>query len=58
MEATKEKLTTTQFKQEAALQDKVTSWHFADIDKAKDDDRYGRKAIAHLGGIGRMGQFV
>ena len=57
-EATKEKFTTTQFKQDLALQDKVASWHFADINKANDYDRCGRKAVAHLSGIGRMGQFV
>lgn len=64
--STKEKFTTTDFKQDPALQDKVAAWHFADIDRAIDKlgdatneyDRDGLKAVAHLGGIGGMKNFV
>ena len=58
--------TTAQFKQDEALQDKVAVWHFSDIDKAIDKlgdatnqyDRDGLKAVAHLGGLGGMKNFV
>ena len=64
--ATKEKFTTADFKQDEALQDKVADWHFSDIDKAIDKlgdatneyDRDALKAVAHLGGIGRMKSYV
>jgi hypothetical protein len=64
--STKEKFTTTDFKQDPALQDKVAAWHFADIDRAIDKlgnsaneyDRNGLLAVAHLGGIGGMKNFV
>ena len=64
--STKEKFTTTDFKQDPALQDKVAAWHFADIDRAIDKlgnsaneyDRDGLLAVAHLGGIGGMKNFV
>ena len=64
--ATKESFTTAQFKQDPALQDKVAVWHFSNIHKAidklgdvtKEYDRDGLKAVAHLGGIGGMKNFV
>lgn len=57
--ATKERFTTAQFKQDEALQDKVADWDFSDIsfqidrlgEHAKEYDRDGLKAVAHLGGI-------
>ena len=63
---TNEKFTTTEFKQNPALQDKVASWHFSEIqreinklgDKAKGYKNGGLKAVAHLGGIGGMKSFV
>ena len=64
--ATKEKFSTADFKQDEALQDKVAAWHFSDIsseidklgEKAKGYDRDGLKAVAHLGGLGGMKNFV
>ena len=64
--ATGQTFTTAQFKQDEDLQDKVADWHFSDIDKAIDKlgdatneyDRDALKAVAHLGGIGGMKNFV
>ena len=64
--ATGAKFTTQEFKEDEALQRKVASWHFKDIDAAIDKlgkeasgfDRDGLKAVAHLGGIGGMRKFV
>ena len=64
--ATGAKFTTQEFKEDEALQRKVASWHFKDIDAAIDKlgneasgfDRDGLKSVAHLGGIGGMRKFV
>lgn len=64
--ATGETFTQDEFIQDTALQDKVAAWHLADLDKAIDAlgddaaeyDRDGLRAVGHLGGKGRMRQFV
>lgn len=64
--ATGAKFTTQQFKEDLELQQKVADWHFKDIDQAIDNlgneadgySRDGLKAVAHLGGVGGMKQFV
>ena len=46
--------------------DQVATWHIADLDKAidalsdaaADYDRDGLRAVAHLGGVGGMKQYV
>ena len=66
-----QKATGTRFAQDEfiadeALQDAVAAWHIADIDNAIDAlgdeaagyDRDGLRAVAHLGGVGGMKQFV
>jgi len=57
--------TQDEFQNDADLQSKVMSWHIADIDKAIDStkgsdqfDRDGLRAVAHLGGIGGMRNYV
>ena len=58
--------TQDEFIKDAALQDKVATWHVADLDKAIDTlgddaahyDRDGLRAVAHLGGIGGIKEFV
>jgi len=64
--ATGAKFTTDQFKQDAALQERVAKWHFKDLEQAIDElgeeakgyDRDGLKAVAHLGGVGGMKKYV
>ena len=64
--ATGAKFTTAEFIKDAALQDKVATWHIADLDKAidalgddaADYDRDGLRAVAHLGGKSGMKKFV
>ena len=64
--ATGSSFTQDEFKANGALQDKVTAWHIADIDKTIDGlgldtngyDRDGLRAVAHLGGKGGMRRFV
>ena len=64
--ATGAKFTTAEFKQDEALQQKVTEWHFADIEDAIEAlgseadgyDRDGPKAIGHLGGVVGMRKYV
>ena len=58
--------TQDEFKADSALQDKVTAWHIADIDKTIDGlglntdcyDRDGLRAVAHLGGKSGMKKYV
>ena len=58
--------TQDEFKADSALQNKVAAWHVADIDKAiyalgLNTDGYNRdgpRAVAHLGGKGRMKKYV
>jgi hypothetical protein len=60
------KFTTDQFKQDAALQERVAMWHFKDLEQAIDElgeeakgyDRDGLKAAGHLGGKSGMQKFV
>ena len=60
--ATGSSFTRDEFKADSALQNKVAAWHVADIDKAIDAlglntdgyNRDGPRAVAHLGGKGRM----
>jgi hypothetical protein len=55
-----------EFKNDPQLQEKVTTWHIADIDKAIDElsvdmseySRDGLRAVAHLGGKSDMKKFV
>ena len=64
--ATDTSFTQDEFKADSALQDKVTAWHIADIDKTIDGlglntdgyDRDGLRAVAHLGGKHGMKKFV
>ena len=64
--ATGSSFTQDEFKANTVLQDKVAAWHIADIDNAIDGlglntdgyDRDGLRAVAHLGGIGGMKNFV
>jgi hypothetical protein len=64
--ATGSSFTQDEFKADNALQDKVTAWHIADIDKTIDGlglntdgyDRDGLRAVAHLGGKHGMKKFV
>ncbi len=64
--ATGEAFTQDEFVQNVKLQERVGTWHVADIDKAIDDlgseaagyDRDGLRAVAHLGGITGMTRFV
>lgn len=57
---------TDEFRQDPRLQDDVFAWHMADIDRAIERggfveqgyDLNGLRAVAHLGGIGGMRQFV
>ena len=64
--ATGTTFTQDEFIKDAALQDKVATWHIADLDKAidalggeaADYDRDGLRAVAHLGGKSGMKQFV
>ena len=64
--ATGTTFTQDEFIKDAALQDKVASWHIADLDKAidalgddaADYDRDGLRAVAHLGGKSGMKKFV
>jgi hypothetical protein len=64
--ATGAKFTTAEFKEDEALQQKVADWHFTDIQDAIDAlgseaegyDRDGLMAVAHLGGVGGMKNYV
>jgi len=64
--ATGTMFTQDEFIKDAALQDKVATWHIADLDKAidalgddaADYDRDGLRAVAHLGGKSGMKKFV
>ena len=64
--ATGTTFTQDEFIKDAALQDKVASWHIANLDKAidalgddaADYDRDGLRAVAHLGGKSGMKKFV
>ena len=64
--ATGTTFTQDEFIKDAALQDKVAAWHIADLDKAidalgdaaADYDRDGLRAVAHLGGVGGMQNYV
>ena len=64
--ATGTTFTQDEFIKDAALQDKVATWHIADLDKAidalgddaADYDRDGLRAVAHLGGKSGMKKFV
>ena len=64
--ATGTTFTQDEFIKDAALQDKVASWHIADLDKAidalgddaADYDRDGLRAVSHLGGKSGMKKFV
>jgi hypothetical protein len=64
--ATGSSFTQDEFKANTVLQDKVASWHIADIDKAIDAlgdkssqyNRDGLRAVAHLGGKGGMKKYV
>lgn len=65
-QATGARFTTEQFKQDEALQHQVAAWHFDDIEQAISElgsevhgfDKYGLKAVAHIGGIAGMKQYV
>ena len=58
--------TTEEFRSDPNLQNEVFAWHIADIDRAIEKggfleqgyDLNGLRAVAHLGGIGGMRQFV
>ena len=64
--ATGTTFTQDDFIKDIALQDKVATWHIADLDKAidalgdvaADYDRDGLRAVAHLGGKSGMKKFV
>ena len=64
--ATGTQFTQDEFIKDTALQDKVATWHIADLDKAidalgdaaADYDRDGLRAVAHLGGKSGMKKFV
>ena len=64
--ATGTTFTQDEFIKDAALQDKVATWHIADLDKAidalgdeaADYHRDGLRAVAHLGGKSGMKMFV
>ena len=64
--ATGTRFTQDEFIADEALQDAVAAWQIADIDDAIDAlgdvaagyDRDGLRAVAHLGGVGGMKQFV
>ena len=64
--ATGTTFTQDEFIKDAALQDKVATWHIADLDKAidalgdeaADYERDGLRAVGHLAGVGGMKKFV
>ena len=64
--ATGTTFTQDEFIKDTALQDKVATWHIADLDKAidalgdaaADYDRDGLRAVAHLGGKSGIKKFV
>ena len=64
--ATGASFTQDEFKSDTALQDKVSVWHIADIDKAIDAlgdaakgyERDGLRSVAHLGGESGMKKYV
>jgi hypothetical protein len=62
---TNTEFTQEDFKKDPTLQDEVMKWHVRDLDKqisktkgAEDFDRDGLRAVAHLGGVSGMKQFV
>ena len=65
-QASGERFTMKDFKADADLQDRVAAWHVTDIDEAIDAigdkansyDRYGLRAVAHLGGKSGMQKYV
>ena len=64
--ASGERFTQDEFKQDAALQEKVMAWHLSDIDqaiaglgdKAQGYNKDGLRAVAHLGGKSGMVKYV
>ena len=64
--ASGERFTQDEFKQDAALQEKVMAWHLSDIDqaiaglgdKAQGYNKDGLRAVAHLGGKSGMAKYV
>ncbi len=63
--STNTEFTQDEFKNDPGLQEEVMKWHVRDIDKeigkvkgADKFDRDGLRAVAHLGGLGGMRQFV
>ena len=65
-QATGARFTTEQFKQDEALQHQVAAWHFDNIEQAISElgsevcgfNKYGLKAVAHIGGIAGMKRYV
>ena len=62
---TNTEFTQEDFKKDPNLQDEVMKWHVRDLDKqisktkgAENFDRDGLRAVAHLGGVSGMKQFV
>ena len=66
MDATNGSCSQDEFKQDPALQERVSEWHVSDIDKATDAlgnaallySRDGLRAVVHLGGEVGMKQFA
>lgn len=64
--ASGDRFTQDEFKQDAALQEKVMAWHLSDIDqaiaelgdKAQGYNKDGLRAVAHLGGKSGMAKYV
>ena len=64
--ASGDRFTQDEFKQDAALQEKVMAWHLSDIDqaiaglgdKALGYNKDGLRAVAHLGGKSGMAKYV
>ena len=64
--ASGERFTQDEFKQDAALQEKIMAWHLSDIDeaiaglgdKAQGYNKDGLRAVAHLGGKSGMAKYV
>jgi hypothetical protein len=64
--ASGERFTQDEFKQDAALQEKIMAWHLSDIDhaiaglgdKVQGYNKDGLRAVAHLGGKSGMAKYV
>ena len=64
--ASGDRFTQDEFKQDAALQEKIMAWHLSDIDqaiaelgdKAQGYNKDGLRAVAHLGGKSGMAKYV